>query len=274
MEISRDFVRGIHLGNFDHGPQLVAHVTIPSEHNSLSSSEASMDESSTSTLADSPSDTLVGSPEEPPRRAISRLSSHTNLPTSESAISSPVSEVIPSLTFRDEFHPPFPTVLDQPLTTDITMEPDAAELPSPKPTRIVLHQVSLSEEKLKQQHIICTEGSGSSGSGESCTPVLDAGKRAAPRIVKRAQGIRNPKPFPCPAPWCIASFTRANDAERHFKNAAIHRDVANSDSSTRCRKCGEELSRLDARKRHELRGACGKRRIVRKLPGPRPFMPA
>lgn len=272
MEISRDFVRGIHIGNFDHGPQLVAHVTIPSEHNFSSSSDASMDESSTSTLGESPSDTLVGSPEEPPGRAISRLSSHTNLPTSEPDISSPVSEVIPSLTPRDEFQPPLSIVLDHPLATDITMGPDAAELPPPKPARIALHPVSLSEEKLKRQHIICTEGSGSSGSGESRTPVLDAGKRAAPRI-KRAQGIRNPRPFPCPVPWCIASFTRENDAERHFKNAAIHRDVANSDSSTRCRKCGEELSRLDARKRHELRDACGKRRIVRKPPGPRPFIP-
>lgn len=76
-----------------------------------------------------------------------------------------------------------------------------------------------------------------------------------------------PRIYTCPEPWCKATFTRSNDVERHRLNAAIHKR-ANKDTSTCCQKCGEELSRPDARRRHERKGSCGKRKINRKPPYP------
>jgi len=75
------------------------------------------------------------------------------------------------------------------------------------------------------------------------------------------------KVYHCPKPGCTATFTRSNDVTRHLLNASVHKWTA-GDTSTRCRKCGEELSRPDARKRHELKDSCGKRKINRKPPHP------
>lgn len=75
------------------------------------------------------------------------------------------------------------------------------------------------------------------------------------------------KIYRCPDPWCKATFTRSNDVARHRLTAAIHKR-ANKNTSTCCRKCGEELSRPDARRRHELKDSCGKRKINRKPPHP------
>ncbi|KAF5348634.1 hypothetical protein D9758_006870 [Tetrapyrgos nigripes] len=72
--------------------------------------------------------------------------------------------------------------------------------------------------------------------------------------------------YPCPL--CNDTFTRRNDVRRHLKNAAVHRDQpealailgeAVGDTGTRCKYCGTDLSRSDARMRHERASACGKR---------------
>ncbi|KAJ6593534.1 hypothetical protein B0H19DRAFT_1090815 [Mycena capillaripes] len=77
------------------------------------------------------------------------------------------------------------------------------------------------------------------------------------------------KRHPCTVPGCTESFTRLNDVLRHVKNAAIHKGStqqaeALAASSTLCKYCGEELSRADAARRHELKASCGKRTIRRK----------
>ena len=84
---------------------------------------------------------------------------------------------------------------------------------------------------------------------------------------KRSDKRKSSKIYQCPEPWCTATFTRSNDVTRHRLTAAIHKR-ANKDSSTCCQRCGEELSRPDARRRHELKGSCGKRKINRKPPHP------
>ncbi|KAF7362198.1 hypothetical protein MVEN_00565900 [Mycena venus] len=78
-----------------------------------------------------------------------------------------------------------------------------------------------------------------------------------------------PKRHPCTVPGCTESFTRPNDVLRHIRNAAIHKGStqqaeALAASSTLCKFCGEELSRADAARRHELKASCGKRTIRRK----------
>jgi len=74
--------------------------------------------------------------------------------------------------------------------------------------------------------------------------------------------------YPCPVPNCKETFTRRNDVRRHVRNAAVHRDQPDAlailgevagDISTRCKYCGTDLSRSDARMRHERASACGKR---------------
>jgi len=91
--------------------------------------------------------------------------------------------------------------------------------------------------------------------------------RDEPFVHSRRRGCKPPvKRYPCTMLGCKETFTRPNDVRRHLRNAAVHRSVANQDdnNSTRCTFCGEELSRADARRRHELKGACGKRTIRRK----------
>lgn len=94
-------------------------------------------------------------------------------------------------------------------------------------------------------------------------------KRAAITTKAAATGKKNAKErHPCTIPGCEESFTRPNDVQRHMRNAAKHKTAAalDDDSATRCKLCGEELSRADARKRHELKASCGKRTIRRKYP--------
>ena len=83
---------------------------------------------------------------------------------------------------------------------------------------------------------------------------------------KRSDKGKSPR-FPCPEKWCDKTFSRSNDVLRHLLNASEHKH-ANGDTSTCCQKCGEELSRPDARRRHERKGSCGKRKINRKPPHP------
>ncbi|KAF9501440.1 hypothetical protein BDN71DRAFT_707079 [Pleurotus eryngii] len=80
-----------------------------------------------------------------------------------------------------------------------------------------------------------------------------------------AQGGRPKGPHKCPHPWCGSTFSRRGDVERHLRNASAHvTSVDQLDDRARCSKCGENLSRADARKRHELKGSCGKRTIRRR----------
>ncbi|KAJ7717831.1 hypothetical protein DFH07DRAFT_860944 [Mycena maculata] len=89
--------------------------------------------------------------------------------------------------------------------------------------------------------------------------------RPREKAVKAAR-----KRHPCPVPGCTELFTRPNDVLRHIKNAAIHKGTVQqaealaAANSTLCKYCGEELSRADAARRHELKSSCGKRTIRRK----------
>ncbi|KAK7045620.1 hypothetical protein VNI00_007453 [Paramarasmius palmivorus] len=72
--------------------------------------------------------------------------------------------------------------------------------------------------------------------------------------------------YPCPITGCKETFTRRNDVRRHVMNAAVHRDseeaqrfIGETGTVTRCRLCNADLSRADARMRHERTSACGKR---------------
>jgi len=87
------------------------------------------------------------------------------------------------------------------------------------------------------------------------TPTKPTGKK---RKVNR---------YECPVPLCKETFTRRNDVRRHIRNAAIHRDSPDAlaligevvGTGTRCKFCNADLSRSDARMRHERASACGKR---------------
>ncbi|KAF9268709.1 hypothetical protein L218DRAFT_526096 [Marasmius fiardii PR-910] len=71
--------------------------------------------------------------------------------------------------------------------------------------------------------------------------------------------------YSCPLTGCKETFTRKNDVRRHIQNAAVHRDSAEAiqwqskAGTTRCKLCNADLSRSDARMRHERTSACGKR---------------
>ncbi|KAL0581350.1 hypothetical protein V5O48_000726 [Marasmius crinis-equi] len=70
--------------------------------------------------------------------------------------------------------------------------------------------------------------------------------------------------YPCLISGCKETFTRKNDVRRHVMNAAIHRDSPEAlqlqgKPGTRCKLCNADLSRADARMRHERTSACGKR---------------
>ncbi|KAH0588772.1 hypothetical protein H2248_004573 [Termitomyces sp. 'cryptogamus'] len=67
----------------------------------------------------------------------------------------------------------------------------------------------------------------------------------------------------CPYKWCKSTFTRSNDLARHLATASMHREPVPADPSKRCRLCGEEFSRSDARNRHEIKRSCGKKRTRR-----------
>ncbi|KAJ7072632.1 hypothetical protein C8F01DRAFT_1104725 [Mycena amicta] len=82
------------------------------------------------------------------------------------------------------------------------------------------------------------------------------------------------KRYRCDHADCNQTFSRANDVKRHLKNAAVHRQLGVVQDELVCPICGDSLSRLDARKRHEAKGACNKRTFRRKriygsLPVPR-----
>ncbi|KAK1230483.1 hypothetical protein PQX77_006411 [Marasmius sp. AFHP31] len=85
----------------------------------------------------------------------------------------------------------------------------------------------------------------------------------SPTVKKKRKTNR----YPCLVAGCKETFTRKNDVRRHVMNAAIHRDspealkLQNKDKDipTRCTYCNADLSRPDARMRHERTSACGKR---------------
>lgn len=140
----------------------------------------------------------------------------------------------------------------------------------PSSISITRHPIT-SEDNVKsnRQRRILPEGSQFSINRGNTLPRLVAAVEHVLTRDRTVEEIVKARKYYCPAVWCGQSFSRPGDADRHFKTAAIHRSL--DDRDTRCTKCGEELSRADARKRHELKDACGKRRIVRKPPGPPPF---
>ncbi|KIK69062.1 hypothetical protein GYMLUDRAFT_634844 [Collybiopsis luxurians FD-317 M1] len=85
--------------------------------------------------------------------------------------------------------------------------------------------------------------------------------------VKTSGKKRKVNRYPCPVPSCKETFTRRNDVRRHIRNAAVHRDSPEAlaligevvGAGTRCKYCNADLSRSDARMRHERASACGKR---------------
>lgn len=74
---------------------------------------------------------------------------------------------------------------------------------------------------------------------------------------KRKTGDR----YPCTVEGCTKTFTRRNDVERHMKSSAAHPELKNADDTKKCGLCGTDLSRADARLRHERTNACGKRNL-------------
>ncbi|KAF9039435.1 hypothetical protein BDZ89DRAFT_1060878 [Hymenopellis radicata] len=67
--------------------------------------------------------------------------------------------------------------------------------------------------------------------------------------------------YPCSVAGCTKTFTRRNDVERHIKSSGAHPEIKIVDESKRCKHCGTDLSRADARLRHERTNACGKRNL-------------
>ncbi len=67
--------------------------------------------------------------------------------------------------------------------------------------------------------------------------------------------------YPCTVAGCTKTFTRRNDVERHIKSSGAHPEIKIVDESKRCKHCGTDLSRADARLRHERTNACGKRNL-------------
>ncbi|KAJ7039072.1 hypothetical protein C8F04DRAFT_1087007 [Mycena alexandri] len=127
----------------------------------------------------------------------------------------------------------------------------------PPPNQIVLEEAPTIRRSVKRN--------GSYDDDEDFDSQMDdIDARPRKKIVRVA-----PKRHPCTVPGCHESFTRPNDVLRHVKNAAIHKGSAQqaaalAASSTLCKYCGEELSRADAARRHELKSSCGKRTINRK----------
>ncbi|KAJ7647647.1 hypothetical protein FB45DRAFT_894030 [Roridomyces roridus] len=92
--------------------------------------------------------------------------------------------------------------------------------------------------------------------------VVELDEYIDPHPRKRKLGAGEKKTHPCPIPGCTEMFTRRNDATRHAKTAAKHRDTAEQAGGDviLCRyDCGFRHPRVDAVKRHELLEACGKR---------------
>ncbi|KAG5640862.1 hypothetical protein DXG03_006804 [Asterophora parasitica] len=99
-------------------------------------------------------------------------------------------------------------------------------------------------------------------------------KRAKPTPKRRVRGnssdsaigaSANGERFPCPFPGCKETFSRDTDLSRHLTTVSVH--VA--ESKIKCSMCGQSLSRGDAKKRHEERNSCGKRKVYRKPVDPK-----
>ncbi|KAF8070764.1 hypothetical protein FPV67DRAFT_1042448 [Lyophyllum atratum] len=92
---------------------------------------------------------------------------------------------------------------------------------------------------------------------------VPAREGSVPLVYMDQQPIPQPgDAIRCPYGWCSSTFTRIGDLERHLTTASIHNPTkaGTADSSKRCRKCGEQFSRSDARNRHELKNSCWKRK--------------
>ncbi|KAJ6495756.1 hypothetical protein C8R47DRAFT_371150 [Mycena vitilis] len=128
-------------------------------------------------------------------------------------------------------------------------------------TQIVLEEQPLDDVRLRRS----AKRTGSS-EDDGAFEFMEDDEGTRPR--KKALSVA-PKRHPCTVPGCSESFTRPNDVLRHVKNAAVHKGSSQqaealAASSTLCKYCGEELSRPDAARRHELKASCGKRTIRRK----------
>ncbi|KAK0486136.1 hypothetical protein IW261DRAFT_782037 [Armillaria novae-zelandiae] len=67
--------------------------------------------------------------------------------------------------------------------------------------------------------------------------------------------------FRCTIPGCTKTFTRKNDVTRHIRASGAHPDYQEQSDNVKCKICGIDLSRSDARLRHERTYACGKRNV-------------
>ncbi|KAK0460938.1 uncharacterized protein EV420DRAFT_167104 [Desarmillaria tabescens] len=67
--------------------------------------------------------------------------------------------------------------------------------------------------------------------------------------------------FRCTIPGCTKTFTRKNDVTRHIRASGAHPDYQEQSDNVKCTICGIDLSRSDARIRHERTYACGKRNV-------------
>lgn len=73
-------------------------------------------------------------------------------------------------------------------------------------------------------------------------------------------GVMTNKSEMCPFEWCNELFSRAGDLRRHLDTSKTHESNRKGNPAIRCSLCERDLSRTDARKRHEANGSCGKRR--------------
>lgn len=98
---------------------------------------------------------------------------------------------------------------------------------------------------------------------EKLTPVAERPCLSTEFFYVNVDNLEDEPTIRCPYKWCKSTFTRSNDLARHLTTASMHRERVHVDPSKRCRLCGEEFSRSDARNRHEIKRSCGKKRTRR-----------
>lgn len=154
-----------------------------------------------------------------------------------------------------------------PDSSDATSNHSPRRPTPPRAAKRPITYTELDDEEDGGQRIIDDEEfvQGSSADNVDAVPKPARTKRQRPSKTALSLGIvtdidaKGKKRWHCPEPNCSRSFSRLNDTIRHLKQAFAHaQGVA---ESTTCSKCGASLSRADARKRHEAKGACGKRSL-------------
>ncbi|KAF8178590.1 hypothetical protein K438DRAFT_1844047 [Mycena galopus ATCC 62051] len=187
----------------------------------------------------SPSSTLVGSSNASSTCALSP----SPIPFSTSSSASPAPEVCRSPRSLSPHQLPAPAQYH--FADDPAVHPSYAQVAP-------LIQIALEEHPIGDAMRHRLSSRGPSKEEDDFKSTMDDGNAR-----RRKKSSKPQKRYPCSIAGCTESFTRANDVTRHIRNAAIHKSAQNI--SRVCEQCGEELSRPDAARRHEAKGACHKR---------------